>query len=90
MNTLHILNSPLSGTELAAQFALFGANDSVIFIQDGCYTLANSSAIADKVNLYALEDDLKARNITCPDSVKVLDYPGFVDLTLAHHKTISW
>ena len=96
MSTLHIINTPQSKSDLSLHLQRFDSSDAVIFIQDGCYTLLSQEVFAvlntSIVKAYAIEADLNARAITrqSPLAFDTIDYDAFVDLTLAHHKTISW
>jgi sulfur relay protein TusB/DsrH len=98
MKTLHIINTPQTIAGFAITLSRCNPNDSMIFIQDGCYSL-NGSAITSQlktaqVTAYAIEDDLTARNVqfdVAPDvNVNTINVDQFVDLTVQHHKTISW
>jgi sulfur relay protein TusB/DsrH len=77
---------------MRAQLKRIGSNDSVIFIQDGCYGLNAPSNIEllnmHGVNVYAIEEDLTARNIS--SNFNGIMYDDFVQLTLSHNNTISW
>ncbi len=92
--TLHIINAPQTAAMFATTLSRFCTNDSVIFIQDGCYSLNIADIIAQSqqsnIAIYAISDDLTARNVIVDSSVNPIDYDAFVDLTLEHHKTISW
>lgn len=94
MNTLHIINAPQTPAGFTTTLSRFSPMDSVIFIQDGCYGLNAPEIItamsALTITVYAIDDDLSARNVLITEAIKAIDYDAFVDLTLAHHKTISW
>ena len=94
MTTLHIINAPQTTVDFATTLSLMCANDSVIFIQDGCYSLNAAAIIAQlqsrQLAIYAIDDDLNARNVPLNHVINGINYEGFVDLTLDHHKTISW
>lgn len=98
MKTLHIINAPQTIIGFNPLLSRFSLNDGVIFIQDGCYSL-NAPAIIEQLQqhdivVFAIADDLRARNVQIDHSVNAavnpVDYNDFVDLTLAHNKTISW
>ncbi|MEE4463659.1 DsrH/TusB family sulfur metabolism protein, partial [Azotobacter chroococcum] len=42
------------------------------------------------VAVHALEEDLQARNLTAPERVQVVDYPGFVELCTRYDKVNGW
>lgn len=88
MTTLHIINSAKTPSELIRLFQYFCAGDSVIFIQDGCYSLT-TPLTTEGLSFYALSQDMSARGIEA-STVAPLGYEDFVDLTLANNKTVSW
>ncbi len=96
MSTLHIINAPQSKSDLSLLLQRFDSSDAVIFIQDGCYTLLNHQVTSvlntSVVKAYAIELDLNARAVSRQNALAfdIIDYDAFVDLTLSHHKTISW
>jgi sulfur relay protein TusB/DsrH len=96
MSTLHIINTPQSKSDLTLLLQRFDNSDAVIFIQDGCYTLLSLEVFAvlnaSIIEAYAIEADLKARAVSLKNALAfyAIDYDAFVDLTLSHHKTISW
>ena len=49
-------------------------------------------ALAKKIPLYAVEQDVIARGITAMliPAIKLISYGEFVNLTIQHNKTISW
>lgn len=73
---------------------------SVLLIEDGVYSAVKGgakagvieSAIGD-VSFYVLGPDIKARGIDegkLIDGIKVVDYSGFVELTVNNDKVASW
>lgn len=77
-----------------------GTGNSVLFIQDSVYTLRTGSMATNLVarcvetnTVYALLPDLKARGFgenEIISGITLLDYPGFVDLTVIHTKINRW
>ena len=96
MSTLHIINTPQSKSDLSLHLQRFNSSYAVIFIQDGCYTLLSHQALgvlnASTIKAYAIDADLNARAVGRQNALAfdIIDYDAFVDLTLSHHKTISW
>lgn len=88
MNTLHIINSAKTLSELKALQRYFDEQDAVIFIQDGCYNL-NFDLSGENRKIYAIAQDMQARGIE-NSNITPLDYPGFVELTLNTSNSISW
>ncbi len=95
---LHIVNkSPFNNSAMdeCARFAISGS--VILLIEDGVYAAkadtryeAKLKDILEKVEVYALKPDAKARGVDkLIDGVKLTDYNGFVEL-VEKHKTHSW
>jgi len=98
MATLHVLShSPFSDSRLSSCLRLLGANDGVLLSGDAVYALQGGTAqhqalelMPSSIGLFALDEDISARNIEPPQRVQVVDYPGFVALTCRFAKVNSW
>jgi tRNA 2-thiouridine synthesizing protein B len=101
MSALHTVNkSPLSSTALASCLAHVADDAAIILIEDGVYAAlaaarppAQLTAIAARGALHALGPDLMARGLATArliEGIKVVDYEGFVDLTVAHAPVMAW
>lgn len=98
MATLHILShSPFADSRLASCLRLLGASDALLLCGDAVYALqpgtANLQALQlmpASVALYALDEDLSARDLKAPERTQVVDYPGFVELCTRYDKVNSW
>lgn len=98
MKTLHLLShSPYGDDRLNSCLRLLGADDGLLLSGDAVYALQPDSAahkaLASRpsgAGLYALAEDLQARNIQADTAVTVLDYSAFVALTLRYDKVNSW
>lgn len=97
--TLHILfESPFAGHCLDECRRVAQAGDALLLVGDGVYALAGTQAAAlaalraAGVEVFALGEDCAARGIDAhaTDSVTALDYAGFIDLALAHERSVSW
>lgn len=97
--TLHILNKSGAFSSLNTKLSeTISKGDEVVLIADGTYqTLDNLigaesttwASIAEHV--YALEEDVLTRGILLrKDFIRYISYEAFVQLSLKHHKTISW
>ena len=73
--------------------------DGIILVANGVYHATikeggNASALLDKAGeLYALSEDIKTRGIdeSAVDSrVKVVDYPGLVDVVFEKFEKVVW
>ena len=95
MNTLHTLNasSREHGELLARLLRMASAGDSVLLIENGVYTITDSTALqalADAgLSLHALQSDLQARGLH-NSATTVVDDNGFVALACNHRKVVSW
>lgn len=97
--TLHILfESPFAGHALEECRRVAGAGDALLLAGDGVYALAGTAADAlhalraDGIALFALAEDCAARGIASAEvpGLGAVDYGGFVELTLAHERSVSW
>ena len=101
MSTLHTVNkSPFDRNSLEACLRLAGKGNAVLLLEDGVYGAMQGSsaagmvekALAD-VSIYVLGADMKARGVDeskIIDGIKVVDYKGFVDLTVENDKVNAW
>jgi len=101
MAILHTVNkSPFERNSLDACLRLAAKGSSVLMIEDGVYgamkgtekSAAVDSAKGD-ISFYVLGPDLKARGISedkLIDGIKVVDYSGFVSLTVDNDKVQAW
>jgi tRNA 2-thiouridine synthesizing protein B len=98
MSTLHVLShSPFSDSRLNSCLRLVGEHDAILLCGDATYSLTPASAalqaLEDRLGglkLFALEEDMQARNIQAPAWTSQVDYAGFVDLTIRFDKVNSW
>ena len=98
MATLHLLShSPFNDSRLASCLRLLGAEDGLLLTGDALYALQPGTAqwqalvqLPDAIAVFALEEDLQARALSAPPRVRRVDYPGFVELSLAYAKVNSW
>lgn len=98
MATLHLLShSPFSDSRFASCLRLLGPQDGLLLSGDAVYALQPGSAqlqalnlMPENIGLFALEEDLQARNLAAPARARVVDYPAFVELCTAYAKVNSW
>ncbi len=95
---LHIINkSPFQhqALEQAGKFSENGdplllLEDAVYAAQEGTFWQPKLEALLANHTVYAMEADLKARGISrVANGIEVIDYGGFVDLSV-EHKVQSW
>ena len=95
---LHIVNqSPFSSTLLKQCMDRFNNDDGLILLEDGVYGAMSQHPYAQNVRnikrCYAIKNDLLARGISLDDisdSIQVIDYDEFVQLTIAFPLSHSW
>ncbi len=100
MATLHTVNkSPFEKNSLETCVRLAENGSAVLMIEDGVYGAMKgtqkSGVIenASNINFYVLGPDLKARGIgedKLIDGIKVVDYNGFVSLSVDNDKVQAW
>ncbi len=97
---LHIINkSPSSSNALANCLRLAADGDAILLIEDGVLAaLVNTNlkhltpATLKKYTFFVLKPDIEARGIidNILPAIKLIDYDGFVELTLQYHPIQSW
>ncbi|WP_020560444.1 sulfurtransferase complex subunit TusB [Thiofilum flexile] len=101
MSMLHIVNkSPFERNALASCLSHASKGDAVLLIEDAVLGAVAGSQVAHLLlsalatqAIYVLSEDLAARGMEPNRLVKglqVVDYSGFVDLTVQHDKNQSW
>jgi tRNA 2-thiouridine synthesizing protein B len=87
---LHIISaSPFESSAWSQCAAFLQAQDAVLFIADGVYTLPLLS-FPFGCALYALIDDAKLRGIKIPEGISLVDYSGMVALTEQQTPIMTW
>ncbi|WP_462402734.1 sulfurtransferase complex subunit TusB [Pseudomonas sp. Marseille-QA0332] len=95
--TLHVIaHSPHGDERLRSCLRVMGACDGLLLCGDGVQALRPGSepcqtlgAAALQGRLFVLAEDLQARAIA-DELAEVVDYPGFVELTLRYDKVNTW
>ena len=97
---LHIVNkSPFQTSTMASCLRMAQPGSALLLIEDGVYAAtvgstaeANLRDACARLNVYALRPDLDARGMTGKliDGVTLVDYDGFVDLTVEYKTSHSW
>jgi tRNA 2-thiouridine synthesizing protein B len=95
---LHTINkSPYSHDCLRDCLRICGAQAAILLIEDGVYAALADSAPLAQLNaavsaIYALAPDVAARGLEgrVGNSVKLIDYAGFVQLCCEHNAVHSW
>lgn len=97
---LHIVNkSPFQTGSLDSCLRMAQSGSALLLIEDGVYAATAGSAAesrmhaaCERIKVYALRPDMDARGVTgrLLEGVTLVDYPGFVDLAVAHATSQSW
>ncbi|WP_426235437.1 sulfurtransferase complex subunit TusB [Pseudomonas sp. TWP3-2] len=96
MSTLHVLShSPFGDDRLTSCLRLIGSSDALLLSGDAVYALQPDTAPLAALqrreeNLYVLAEDAEARAVLVPHWAEVIDYPGFVELSIRYDKVNSW
>ena len=101
MGVLHLVNrSPGASLALSLCLERAGTGDAVLLLEGGVYAAVKGSAWASRlaeampqVFVHALAPDLAARGIATEEilaGVALVDYEGFVGLSILHNPVMSW
>ncbi len=98
MSTLHVLShSPFNDDRLTSCLRLIGANDGLLLTGDAVYALQPGTAPLQALQargaglrILALDEDVQARGLQVPEGMTAIDYPAFVELSIAYDKVNSW
>ena len=89
---LHIIKSVAA---LKEAIALYAEDDEVLLIEDAVYVVNPKHSLfhlLQGLSTYALQSDIEARGIqryTSP-SVSIINYQGFVELTVKQANSLTW
>lgn len=94
---LHTVSHSLFHLDTDALLRHIGPSDCVLLFQDGVTaTVCGSKHIGQLINcgvsVYALTEDIAARGLQAmvADGIKLIDYKGFVALTVLHPQQMAW
>jgi tRNA 2-thiouridine synthesizing protein B len=97
---LHIVNkSPFQTSTLDTCLRMAQPGSALLLIEDGIYAATTGSAMESRLRdacttlkVYALQPDMDARGVTTKliDGITLVDYSGFVDLTVEYKTSHSW
>ena len=98
---LHTVNkSPYERNSLDTCMRLAKNGSTILLIEDAVYAAVKGTAVEDQMkaatkqhHVYVLGPDLKARGLDETKLIKninVVDYTGFVELTVEHDCVQSW
>ncbi|MGC2856591.1 sulfurtransferase complex subunit TusB [Novispirillum sp. DQ9] len=98
---LHTVNkSPFERNSVLSCLAHAAEGSAILFIEDAVYAATKGTTVAAQVaeavgkcKVYVLGPDLAARGMgedRVLDGVTVVDYGGFVDLTVEHGAVQAW
>ena len=89
MNSLYIINDH---KKLSEALPYIAEDDGILLIEDAVIVATSNGEHSDYTNQFVLEEDLIARGLKDKSNAnwKLVDYPQFVELTLAFDKSITW
>jgi tRNA 2-thiouridine synthesizing protein B len=99
MGVLHLVSrSPYASLDLSNCLARLQSGDALLLLAGAVYGACYGSPIADAIRAspaacYVLIPDLKARGIAMDrmlPEITPVDFKGFVDLTVAYSRILSW
>jgi tRNA 2-thiouridine synthesizing protein B len=101
MAVLHLISrSPQESRALEACLARAGEGDAVLLSENAVYAALKSgdcgaviASAAGRIRVYALAPDLAVRGVGASEvseTIGIVDYGGFVDLTIDYHPIQSW
>ncbi len=101
MSILHTVNkSPFEKNSLESCLRYAKSGSAVLLIEDGIYAALAGTTFEQRVttamselDFYCLASDVKARGFSSSnvmDGIKLVDYAGFVDLTVEYEKVQAW
>lgn len=101
MTMLHIVNkSPFDRNSFSSCLSHTQEGDSILMIEDATVAALENTSFSDALKdvlkdkkVYVLGGDLAARGINenrIITGIEIVDYSGFVDLTVSNDKTQSW
>lgn len=96
MSTLHVLShSPFTDGRFSSCLRLLGAADGVLLCGDAVHALQPGTAPCNALQAlnnprFVLLEDAQARAVELPAWITGVDYPGFVQLSIAHDKVNTW
>lgn len=92
MSTLHTVNKSAAKDALEACLRVASSGDSLVLIEDGVYQASQlvNNPRASSLQLFVLQDDVAARGISVPVTVKRIAYSRLVELVCQHQRSVSW
>lgn len=94
---LHTVSHSFYQIDNEALLKMVMQNDVILLLQDGVTAAIFKSDSLERlkqtgVTIYALHEDVEARGLKAlvGDDIELVDYQGFVDLTIAHSPQIVW
>lgn len=92
MNTLHILNkASLEHPASRDCLRCLGKNDGLLLIEDGVYLTQRYTIAHKSARVMALQHDLHQRGLSLlQNHIEIIDDAGFVDVSLAYGRVVSW
>ncbi len=94
LQTLHLLRqSPYQSNDFVLCLELVTAADSVVLLDDGCYTLASNKIdqlLAITKNVYVIKEHSEARALNTNPLVKAIPLKEINTMLFQHHNSVTW
>ena len=95
MSCLHTINKSSDLLNLSTCISVLGAEDALLFIEDGVYFCTDNEAwkgAGPGCKIYVQLEDLQARGLVgrTQPNVEVVNYDEFVRLCCIYTKVVSW
>lgn len=85
MASLHMITQP---TDVQACLPFLAAEDGLMLCGDAVYALRQP--LTHSGHVYALAEDVQARNLDSGSQAVTVNYPEFVALCMAYTKVVTW
>lgn len=99
MATLHMLShAPTSNNDFSSCLRLLAEDDGLLLCGDAVYAMQPGTdsartldALGDHNSVFAMEEDVAARGLEpVVINIRLLDYPGFVEICTRYDRVNSW
>lgn len=94
---LFTLSRSLTQIDSHTLLALVNPDDIILLLQDGVnaalkHSYAMSQLLSTQAQIYVLQEDVNARGLLSfiSDNVRLIDYAGFVKLTVQCYPQVAW
>ena len=93
LTILHLIRrSAFNSNQLENCLATLSAADSIVLIDDGCYSINHPSLIAviSTHHVYVVTEHVNARGVCLIDSINSISLKELTDLMFNHDSVVTW